>query len=103
MTIQLSPTLEKRIAREAKARGMKPKELAEQILKAYFKPQAAARPETAARRELRARLRNKEITTDSDRKLHAARAYARQMEEDNAHFIERAAQRYTKRVKAPQL
>ncbi len=102
MTIQLSPTLEKRVARIAKARGIQPKQLVEEAVRAYLKPQTPPRPETAARRELRALLRNKKKTVDFDAALHKARAYARQMEDDNAEFIERAAKRYAKTVDVPQ-
>jgi predicted transcriptional regulator len=44
MTIDLSPALKKRVLREAKARGVKPKQVVEEALKIYFKPAAAARP-----------------------------------------------------------
>jgi len=97
MTIQLSPALEKRVAREAKARGIKPKELVEQALRAYLKPPTKTRPqESEARRRLRELTKYKKRNVDFDTAVHEARKYARQMEADNAEFIELAAKRYTK-------
>ncbi len=91
MTIQLSPTLEKRVLREAKARGIKPNQLVEQVLKAHFQPQKVTQQESAARRELRALLRNKKKTLDFMAEVHKAKREAGKLLKDNADWIERVA------------
>jgi hypothetical protein len=97
MTIQLSPAVEKQVERAAKARGMKPKDLVEEVLKAYFKPQAKPHlEESDARRRLRELTKYKKRQVDFDTAVHEARKYARQLEADNAEFIELAAKRYSK-------
>ncbi|MBI4673551.1 MAG: hypothetical protein HY741_18005 [Chloroflexi bacterium] len=88
MTIQLSPALEKRVAREAKARGIAPKQVVEEALKAYFKPPTATRQESSARRELRALLQNKKKTADFIAEVRRARRAAGKLLDDNAEWIE---------------
>jgi len=97
MTIQLSPALQKRVARTAKARGITAKQLVEEALRAYLKPPPKARPqESEARKRLRELNKYKKKEADFDAALHRARAYARQLEEDNAEFIELVANRYAR-------
>lgn len=97
MTIQLSPALEKRIAREAKARGIKPKDLVEQALKAYFKPASKApSPESAARQRLRELNKYKKKGVDFDTTVRQAKVKANQLYQDNIEFIEMGSKRYSK-------
>lgn len=97
MTIQLSPTLEKRVAREAKARGIKPKDLVEKALKAYLKPPTKTRPqESEARRRLRELNKFKRKVVDFDATVREAKAAASKLYEDNTAFITMASTRYSK-------
>lgn len=89
MTIQLSPALEKRVAREAKARGITPKQVVEEALKVYFKPPPKPRPqESEARRQLRELTKHKKRTVDFDAAVESAKRAAGQLIEDNADWIE---------------
>jgi hypothetical protein len=90
MTIELSPALQKRVLREAKARGVKPKQLVEAAVKAYLKPPAKRRlKETDARRQLRELTKKAKIrTTDFDAAVEAAKRSAGKLIEDNADWIE---------------
>jgi hypothetical protein len=97
MTIRLSPALEKRVQRAAKARGMKPSEWVEKALREYLKGVGTTQTHVSeARRRLRALAKYKKPVTDFDTAVHEARRYARQLESDNAEFIEAAAKRYSK-------
>jgi hypothetical protein len=97
MTIRLSPAMEKRVARIAKARGLKPNELVEEALKAYLKPQSKPTPpESDARRRLRELTKHKTRQVDFDTAVHEAKEYGRQVYEDNIEFIELGSKRYAK-------
>ncbi len=96
MTIQLSPALQKRVARTAKARGITAKQLVEEALRAYLKPPPKARPqESEARRQLRVLLRNKKKTIDFMVEVHRAKQSAGKLLEDNAEWIESVSSRGT--------
>lgn len=97
MTIQLSPALEKRIAREAKARGIKPKDLVEQVLKEYLKPaRKTLPPESAARKRLRELNKFKKQDVDFDTAVRQAKLQAYNLYQDNVEFIEMGVKRYAK-------
>jgi hypothetical protein len=97
MTIQLSPALEKRVARAAKARGIKPKDLVEEALKEYLKPVRKTRlPESAARKRLRELNKYKKQDVDFDTAVRQAKLQAYNLYQDNVEFIEMGAKRYTK-------
>ena len=93
MVIRLSPRLQKRLERAAKVRGVKPSKLIENALKQYLRPRDQV---SEARRRLRELAKYKKPITDFDAALHAARRYARQLEEDNTEFLELAAKRFAK-------
>jgi hypothetical protein len=94
MVIRLSPTLEKRVARAAKAKGIKPDQWIEiavkQQLAAEGKP-PTAEPVSDARRQLDELLRHKKKTTDFMTAVHAAKRRAGKLYEDNADWIEHIA------------
>ncbi len=95
MVIRLSPTLEKRVARAAKAQGIKPERLVRVALDQYLAPKRKPREQVSeARLKLRQLARYKRPVSDFDAEVHAARRYARQLEEENAEFIEAAAGRF---------
>jgi hypothetical protein len=95
MVIRLSPTLEKRVARAAKAKGIRPDRLVRVALSQYLAPKRNPRAQVSeARLRLRQLARYKKPVTDFDAEVHAARQYARQLEEENAEFIEAAAGRF---------
>lgn len=95
MTIQLSSALEKRVAREAKARGMKPKQFVEEAVKAYLKPRTITSQESEARRELRTLLRTKKKTADFMGEVHKAKRAAGKLLDDNSDWIERVTTKGT--------
>lgn len=92
MVIRLSPTLEKRIEREAKVQGIKPQRLVENVLKQYLRVKQA-RPEaiSTTRRQLDALLRYKKRTVDFGATVQRAKRRAGQLYEDNAEWIERVS------------
>ncbi|MBI5649453.1 MAG: hypothetical protein HZC40_03245 [Chloroflexi bacterium] len=98
MVVRLSPTIQKRVERKAKAQGIKPAQLIELALKQYLapKPKPVA-PVSDARRQLNESARFMKKNVDFDAALHAARQYARQLEADNAEFIEMASKRFASR------
>ncbi len=87
MVIRLSSTMVKRVERAAKARGIKPSKLVEDALKEYLtdKPHEEI---SEARRQLRELLKDQKPPDDFMAAVHEARRYARQLEEDNADWIE---------------
>lgn len=92
MVIRLSPTLEKRVARAAKARGVKPDKLVADALKQYLAVERKPRAEVSeARRQLHALVRHKKKVVDFDAEVHAAKRSAGRLYEDNADWIERVA------------
>ncbi|MCL4490164.1 MAG: hypothetical protein M1570_18830 [Chloroflexi bacterium] len=95
MVIRLSPSLEKRVERAAKAKGIKPSKLVEEAVKEYLAAKGKPHDEVSeARRQLRELLKHKRKVVDFDAAVHEARREARQLEEDNAEWIERAGHRY---------
>lgn len=92
MTIELSPALQKRVLREAKARGIPPGQIVEEALKIYFKP-ASAKQESAARRELRALLKHKKETDDFLAQVRRARRRAGKLIADNEDWIDQVSAR----------
>ncbi len=97
MVIRLSPTMQKRVERAAKARGVKPSKLVEELLTERLVAERKPREQVSeARKRLRELAKYKKKVDDFDAELHEARRYARQLEEDNAEFIEAAARRYAK-------
>ncbi len=102
MVIRLSPTLKKRVARAAKAKGVTPTKLAETALKEYLAPKSKPREEVSeARRQLRELAKYKKPIADFDAAVHSAKAYARKSYEDNAEFIELASKRFSKSENSP--
>lgn len=102
MTIDLSPAMQKRIAREAKARGIPPKQLVEEAVKAYLKPQSKSALEvTASRRRLRELTQKyKKRNVDFDPAVHEAKRAAAKLYEDNLEFIELGSKRFAKSRRA---
>ncbi len=114
MSIQLSPTLEKRITRAAKAKGIKPEKLLAEAFKAYMILDRQAPPaQSDARRrlnelakyrkksaepesELQSLLKKKKKTVDFMADVHKAKQSAGQLYEDNADFLERVKTRSAK-------
>lgn len=96
MVIRLSPTIQKRVTRAAKAKGIKPSQLVEDALKEFLKTKREPREQVSdARRRLRELARYKKPVADFDAAVHRAKARARQSYEDNAEFIELAARRFS--------
>lgn len=92
MVIRLSPTLEKRVARAAKAQGIKPERLVRVALDQYLAPRRKPRAQVSeARRQLDELLRHKKKVEDFDAAVHAAKRYAGKLLEDNADWIDRVA------------
>lgn len=96
MTIQLSPALEKRVARAAKEKGIQPQELVEAAVKAYLKPPRKTQESESRKhlRELTEKYKTRKV--DFDTAVHEARAYAYKLYEDNVEYIELASKRYNK-------
>ncbi|MBM3129386.1 MAG: toxin-antitoxin system HicB family antitoxin [Chloroflexi bacterium] len=92
MVIRLSPTLEKRVARAAKAKGVKPNQWIETAVKQQLAAEDKRQPEepvSDARRQLDELLRHKKKVEDFDAAVHAAKRYAGKLLEDNADWIDR--------------
>ena len=102
MTIQLSPTVEKRLAREAKARGIKPKDIVEEALNVYWQPSKSEplfqSEDWNKLRELTRKYKKRHV--DFDTAVSEAKAKAYQLYEDNIEIIELAAKRYTRSGKS---
>jgi hypothetical protein len=92
MVIRLSPTLERRIEREAKVQGIAPERLVENILKQYLSvKKARSEAMSATRRQLDALLRYKKRTVDFAAAVQRAKRKAGRLYEDNAEWIERVS------------
>jgi len=92
MVIRLSPTMEKRVARAAKAKGVKPDRLVESILKQRLPAEDKPREQVSeARRQLDQLLKHMSKPADFDAAVHAAKRHAGRLYEDNAGWIERAS------------
>ena len=89
MVIRLSPTLQKRVERAAKAEGVTLSKWLEDAVKQRL---AAERkpPEqvSEARRQLNELLKDQKPPEDFMAAVHDARRYARQLEEDNADWLD---------------
>jgi predicted transcriptional regulator len=73
MVIRLSSTLQKRVEREAKARGAKPAKLFEDALREYLASKRKPRNQVSeARQQLRELLKHKKKVDDFDAAVHAA-------------------------------
>ncbi len=104
MVIRLSPTIEKRVARAAKAKGIKPSQLVEAALKEYLAAERKPREQVSeARRQLDELLRRKKKTVDFDAEVHQAKRSAGKLYEDNADWIERVAAEGTEHGKGERL
>ncbi len=100
MVIRLSPTFQKRVEREAKAKGLKPAELVEVALKECLAPKRKPRePVSEARRQLRELLKHKKKTMDFDEAVHAAKRAGGKLIEDNQDWIDSVMARSTQRAK----
>jgi len=92
MVIRLSPTLEKRIVRAAKAQGITPAQWLEQAAKERLGAKRPPREQVSeARRQLDELLRHKKKTLDFMAEVHQAKREAGRLYEDNADWIERVA------------
>jgi hypothetical protein len=97
MVIRLSPALEKRVARAAKAKGIKPDQWIETAVKqklATEDKRQTEEPVSDARRQLDELLRHMKKPVDFDAAVHKAKRRAGQLYEDNAEWIERASHRF---------
>ena len=95
MVIRLSPTMEKRVARAAKAQGIKPDRWVGNILKQHLAAEGRSRePVSEARRQLDQLLKHMRKPADFDAAVHAAKRHAGRLYEDNAEWIERASHRF---------
>jgi len=95
MVIRLSPTIEKRVARAAKAKGIKPSQLVEAALREYLAAERKPREQVSeARRQLNELLRHKKKSVDFMAEVHEAKREAGRLYEDNAEWIERASHRF---------
>lgn len=92
MVIRLSSTLEKRIVREAKVRGIRPNRLVENILKQHLRVRPLSRKETtsATRLQLDDLLRYKKRSANFMTAVRQAKQEAGRRYEDNVDWIERA-------------
>ncbi len=89
MVIRLSPAIQKRVERAAKARGVTPSRYVEELIKKNAPVKRKPRMQVSeARRQLNELLKGKTPKTDFMTALHVARRYARQLEEDNAEWID---------------
>ena len=79
MVIQLSPTLEESIAREAKQEGKLPEQLIQEMFETHL----------ALKRQPR-----EQVSEDFDAEVHAAKREAGRLLEDNAEWIESAIHRF---------
>ncbi len=95
MVIRLSPTMEERVEQAAKAKGIEPGQLVEEALDKYLAKDEPRQEVSEARRQLRELMKDKKPAMDFDAALHDARRYARQLEEDNADWIESLAKHRT--------
>ena len=95
MVIHLSPTLQKRVARAAKAKGIKPDQLVTAALKQYLTEPKPPQVEqvSEARRQLDELLKHMKKPVDFDAAVHQAKRQAGQLYKDNADLIELSAQR----------
>jgi hypothetical protein len=92
MVIRLPPTLEERVTRAAKEKGMEPGQLVEAAVNEYLSAEAETSDQVSEeRRELRELLRHKKETLDFDAEVDAAKRAAGRMYEDNADWIENTA------------
>ena len=95
MVIRLSPTIQKRVTRAAKAKGIEPSQLVEDALKEFLKTKREPREQVSeARRQLDELLKHMRKPVDFDAEVHAAKRRAGQLYEDNAEWIERASHRF---------
>ena len=93
MVIRLSPAIQKRVERAAKAEGVTLSKWLEAAVKERLVAKRKPHEVSEARRRLNALLKNQKPPDDFMEKLHRARRYARQLEEDNADWIESVTQR----------
>jgi len=92
MVIRLSPTIQKRVTRAAKAKGIEPSQLVEDALKEFLRTKREPREQVSeARRQLDELLRHKKKTVDFEAEVHQAKRSAGKLYEDNADWIERVA------------
>lgn len=85
MVIRLSPTLEKRVARAAKAKGVNPTKWVEDTVKERASAERKPRAQVSeARRQLRVLLKHKKKTVDFD----AAKRAGGKLIEDNQEWID---------------
>ena len=95
MVIQLSPTLEESIAREAKQEGKLPEQLIQEMFETHLALKRQPREQVSeARRQLDELLKHKKKTVDFDAEVHAAKREAGRLLEDNAEWIESAIHRF---------
>lgn len=91
MVIRLSPTLKRRVEREAKSQGITPSKFIEDTLKDRLRARRKPRGQVSeARRQLRELLRHNKVE-DFDTAVHAAKRYAGKLLEDNAEWIDRVS------------
>ena len=96
MVIRISPTLQKRVTRAAKAKGIKPEKLVSAALKQYL---AQAKPReteqvSPERQQLNELLKHMKKPVDFDTAGHQAKRRAGQQYEDNAEWLEQSAHRF---------
>ena len=100
MVIRLSPTVQKLVERESKARGIKPAKLVEETLKEHLTTKRKPREQVSeARRQLRLLLKHKKKTVDFDAAVHAAKRAGGKLIEDNQDWIDSVMARSTQHPK----
>jgi hypothetical protein len=100
MTIQLSPTTAKRLAREAKSRGVKPKDIIEEALQAHWSTRLQVRVSVPASRRRTAKSpKPKNSRRTFDARVTKAKRAAGKLIVDNTDWLERRTTSGTKHRK----
>jgi len=96
MVIRLSPTLQKRVLRAAKAKGIKPDQLVSTAVKQYLAEPKPSETEQVSetRRQLDELLKHMRKPDDFDAAVHEAKRWAGKLYEDNADWIEQSSHRF---------